>query len=308
MLIIIPATICLLIKLYVLKVSFFSESKHQNAFFILIAFLAFNNSAEILMRGFFQTGLSQTFWLKIYYVSLVGGITAILIYSFKVAQLKKNINVVRLFVILMAIITSLIILFSNKIIMGDTIINGLPNALRGDWYWLLRLHIYTVIISILTLLIVSYSRSKNHLHQNQCLYLLIAVVPLVLIGAFLLYAIPRGHFPNSGVVLLPIASTFFTVALLKTEAKHGLLDIRRHVPYSLERTTAHDLQDVLAKYSMEELNHKEAMNDIERSLVTYKNKKTGNNISHAAKSMDVPRSTLYAILKRLNIKDEKTEG
>lgn len=300
MLFIVPAVFCLLIKLYLVRASLKNPHTKQNLFLLLLVFFVFNNVAELLMRGVFFAGYSPKFWFKIYYVSIISSLTVLLIYSINVSRVLNHIKAVKYLLVITCISLSCVILYTDQMVEGFTIISQLPNAIRGSSFWLFRLASNLLMLSTLAVLSLGYKQSNNHQQQNRCLYLLIAVLPLMITGLVLMFLISRGY-ANSGLLLIPVAGTFFSYVLLKTESRHQLIDLRKHIPFSKERIASESIQTILSRYSMEDLSHKEAMNDIERVLVNYKNQKTNNNISHAAKSMNIPRSTLYAILKRLDM-------
>lgn len=53
---------------------------------------------------------------------------------------------------------------------------------------------------------------------------------------------------------------------------------------------------------MNQHGHEEAMKALEHSLVKYTLDKASGNVSEAAKTLKVNRTTLYSMKKRLNIK------
>jgi len=111
--------------------------------------------------------------------------------------------------------------------------------------------------------------------------------------------------------ILPIATTIFLVIVLKTESKHELSDIRRLLPLSLERQTANsflNLLDLYVKNGNKENVYKDLQRGIETEIVSYSLKKCNNNIADTAKMMGIRnRSTLYAMIKRLDIDLENTD-
>lgn len=299
MYILLPAFVCLLVKLYLLRISI-KTNKANNIFtFVLIVFI-FHNVAEILMRVVYYLGHNPTFWFKTYYVSAVTGLTVLMLYAINVSRLAGKTAFLKYLLIISCAGLSSIILFTDQMVKGYILVNNLPNAEQGERYWLFKSGCNVLMLSIIAVLIIGYKKSTDHLQQNRCLYVLVAILPLIISCLAVMFLISRGQ-SNISLLLIPIASTFFSYALIKTETKHQLTDLRQHIPFSKEKKASDSIQDILSGYSLEKLSHKQAMNDIERVLVNYKNKKTNHNISHAAKSMDVPRSTLYAILKRLNM-------
>ena len=111
----------------------------------------------------------------------------------------------------------------------------------------------------------------------------------------------------SGAAILPVTTTLFLLITLKGEPKHGLTDIRRHIPLSLERRKSGQIMDIFSSYAKDELSYRDSLTEIEKLLVTYKHDKNNGNVSTTASTMNIPRSSLYSIFRRLDIvhKDSK---
>ena len=106
----------------------------------------------------------------------------------------------------------------------------------------------------------------------------------------------------NALIILPITTTIFVIFTLKTEAKHKLTDIRRHIPFSVERKASTMLQEIIGKYAREEISHPEFLEEVERLSIKYKYQKSGRTILQTARAMKIPRSTLYSKARRLGIK------
>ncbi|NKB78130.1 MAG: hypothetical protein GKR96_14135 [Gammaproteobacteria bacterium] len=111
----------------------------------------------------------------------------------------------------------------------------------------------------------------------------------------------------NAMIVLPLATTAFILISLKGKSTHQLTDLRRYLPFSLEKKASKEIKKVINLYAQEEHPHASSMTEIERILVQYKHAKSGNNPSKTAKSMDIPRATLYSKFRKLNINYAKTE-
>ena len=59
--------------------------------------------------------------------------------------------------------------------------------------------------------------------------------------------------------------------------------------------------DIFSRYAQDEVNYRDGMAEIEKLLVLHKHSKSEGNVSQTAASMDIPRSSLYSIFRRLEI-------
>ena len=136
--------------------------------------------------------------------------------------------------------------------------------------------------------------------QIRCSYVLLAFSPLIVSCLFVIGLMAMG-IPINATIIMPITTTIFLFVIIKSESKHKLTDLRRYLPRSSERQTSKEIMELYSLYSQDEISYRECMNQIERLLVIHKYAKNGNNASATAKSMEMPRSSLYSIFNRLKI-------
>jgi hypothetical protein len=185
-------------------------------------------------------------------------------------------------------------------VSGSQPIGYSVKAIQGDAYWLFRLFSIGSFVVICSYLLVGYRQASSHLTEIRCSYTMLALSPIILTSLSLLIIMSMGYEVNAAAVM-PLASAAFLVITLMGENAHGLTDIRRHIPFSLERKTSGEIMTIFSQYSQDELSYRDALNEIETLLVVHKHQKHNRNVSSTAASMELPRSSLYSIFRRLNI-------
>jgi DNA-binding NtrC family response regulator len=154
--------------------------------------------------------------------------------------------------------------------------------------------------SIIVILSMGYVRSNDSLTERQCLYTLLALLPLLLAGPTVLLLQHLGWQINTSLIL-PITSTFYLLVIVASEKVHRLTDIRAYLPFSAERKISRALFKTCTDYSSQQCSLKEAQNNCERILLLYSLEKNNYNVSKTAEMINVKRTTLYSICQRLDI-------
>jgi len=301
---VIPALFALLIKVGVLSISVKGAFKSP-IFFTMVLFFACHNIAEVLsiIESFGGEGLNQI--LGWYYLMTVGSLAAMLLYAADISGLSgrfgKNIaNIFSGTVIVIAVSLGSIIIFTDLIVAGTKSIGYIMTAERGQFYWLFTLNSLISFTAIVYLLIDGYRNARSHREEISCAYTLIALAPIVLASIGLIVFMRLGIEINA-MAVLPISTALFLLITLKTERQHQLTDIRRHIPFSLERKTSAKIMEVFSRYASDEINYRDGMAEIEKMLVLHKHDKNDGNVTNTASSMEIPRSSLYSIFRRLDI-------
>jgi beta-lactamase superfamily II metal-dependent hydrolase len=135
---------------------------------------------------------------------------------------------------------------------------------------------------------------------------LLAVLPLLVVAISVVVLMSMGIKINAAGIV-PVLTTLFLLITIRGEANHKLTDVRRHIPFSLERKTSAQIMDIFSRYAQDEVNYRDGMAEIEKLLVTHKHSKNKGNVSVTAASMDIPRSSLYSIFRRLDINVKEQE-
>ena len=83
-----------------------------------------------------------------------------------------------------------------------------------------------------------------------------------------------------------------------------MTDVRRFIPFSDERQTSNHIMDIFSSYAQDKVNYRDAVSSIEKLLVEHKYDKNDRNATYAAEKMGMPRSSLYSLFNRLEIKKD----
>jgi len=236
--------------------------------------------------------------MKVYYSLTVLTLLSIMIYSLEVSQTKRNIAS-NLIIVASALLT-VSILFSNKIIAGNYSISYSSTAIKGPFYALFQAYGVIGLLTIVTILLNGYKTATTHLTQIRCAYILLAFSPLIL-SCFLVLAMMSVGIMINATIILPITISVFLFIIIKGESIHKLTDLRRFMPFSPERKTSQEIMELYSSYAQDEISYRDCMAEIEKQLVLHKYSKSDNNASATAKSMGMPRSSLYSIFNRLKI-------
>ncbi len=278
----------------------------SKVFICLLACFALHNLSETLIFLQLSSPINIDLTLRVYYVATIMICILLCLYAIEVSELKhlrtlnRTLSTWGLLIVALLLFTSQIVAGYSNFDYAMMHVKGIT-AIRGNYYWVFQLTVLFMLLFVTTVLITGYLQARQHAVQIRCIYTLLALSPLILVCTLVL-GLMAINFNVNAMVLLPLASTPVLIFLaVKTEFGHKVKDIRTIVPYSLEKNTLNEIQNITSKYAMENQSHKEAIANIEKCLVVYKNAKAGNNVSKTAQSMGLPRSTLYAIFKRLGI-------
>jgi len=296
---VIPALVALVIKVWVLLLS--RNSGATSAVFITMVMLfACHNLAEVL--GFLEyfSGERQTLMLRWYYVMSTCVYAVMLFYSRDVSTVFSNNKYFGIAVSVFVVLMCFLFMFTNLIVAGSTSIGYVMTAVRGDYYWLYQVSSIFSLFLIGWMLLKGYRTTEDHITEIKCGYTLIALAPVV-IGVFLVVVLMALDVPINAAGVFPVLTTLFILITLKNESSHGITDIRRHVPFSLERKSAREIMNIFSAYAKDEKNYRDSMAELEKLMVLHKHEKHNGNVSSTAVSMDIPRSSLYSIFRRLEI-------
>lgn len=314
---VLPAVLALFIKLAVLYASrrSYSAAKQRNLeiephrsktfalFTTMVLVMAGHNLAEIIGFAEFAVGSHQELFLRWYYVMTVFSLAAIVLYAKAVSRVHKKPDSCRLITIAVIALSTLlagVIMFTDWMIVGSESIGYIMTAIPGAYYWVFKVVSLIGIAIVCFYLVSGYLRARTHISEIQCGFTLLALTPIVITGIVVMVLMTTGYAANAAVVM-PLASALFLVITLKGERAHGLFDVRAFIPMSLESKTSAQIMSIFSQYSQDNLNYRDALSEIERLLVTHKHQKHGGNVSSTAASMELPRSSLYSIFRRLEI-------
>ena len=295
---IIPAVLAFFTTAYILFLSHKKIGQSKIFYTMVLVFLA-HHICEILgFIEFVKNGPHVIYQLKVYYVVTVWSLIYIFLYSLETSNINiPYINPVS--IIIGGLLTSLIS-YGDTIIAGANSLGYVMTAQQGPHYILFQITVFIYLLSTISCLLYGYRKSKSHITQIQCLYMMFSFSPLFLTITLIITLMALGFHINA-IALIPISTTLFLIIVFKSESKHKLTDIRRFMPFSSERRTSQEIMEIYSNYTQDEISYRDCMIKIERLLVMNKYNKSGNNASATAKLMGMPRSSLYSIFNRLKI-------
>ncbi len=301
---IIPALFALMIKLGVLTLSTKGVSKSP-LFFTMVLFFACHNVAEVLGILEFFNGERLTQVLRWYYLMTIGALGVMVLYAADISNISRkwggaNLRIFNVCVITLTSALAILIMFTNALVAGSESLGYIMTSVRGPAYLLFPLFAILSFCLVVSLLVYGYKNAESHRDEISSAYTLLALAPVV-IASFVLMGLMVFGVRINATAVLPITTALFLVIMLKTERQHRIIDIRRHIPYSLERKTSAQIMEIFSKYASDEVNYRDGLAEIEKLLVLHKHDKHRGNVSSTASSMEIPRSSLYSIFRRLDI-------
>lgn len=295
---IIPAILAFLTTAYFLYHARQKSGQSKVFYTMVLIFLAHHLCEILAFVEFIKDGPQVIYQLKTYYIASLWLLLFILFYSQEVSKIKFPI--INKSLIGIVTVTSLLILYGDTIVSGTTSLGYVVTAQKGPLYPLFQVSALTILFGTIVNLIYGYKKANDHLTEIQCIYMLIAFAPIVLISISIISLMAIG-FKVNALAVVPIATTLFLIITMKSENVHKLTDIRRFMPFSAERKTSQEIMELYSKYARDEIAYRECINEIEKILVLQKYVKNGNNASATAETMGMPRSSLYSIFNRLSI-------
>lgn len=295
MLYILPCLLGLIIKGYFLVKTRYYRGK-ESVFFGLITVMAVHNFCELLGYLQFFHGTVPEIILRIYYVLTLLALTYIVLYAIEVSRilfLKKLVIPAYIFTVALG----LLLVFTNTIVAGSIPTDYTVLALRGEQYWVFKTTAMVSFFVITTSLVFGYLKPHNSVHANQCLYCLFALSPIILVSVTFLVLMSFGlHY--SIAVIMPICTSIFVLIVVRSEL-YKEADIRRLLPYSLERDTSEKINKVVDKFLIDEIKYRETLAQMGNILIEHALNKEDKNITHTANRLEVNRTTLHTWLKKI---------
>jgi len=294
-----PVVLALVVKLTLLMFAHRAGTKSEYLFGLIIAYVALN-AAELML--FIEVGqdISGIAIVRSYYIAAAVAATYGCYYVYEIGRPNKSKRLLNVIVLPLAVMLIGLSFFTNVIVSGAESIGYGITAIKGSAYWVFSVLMFVVFAFIAYTLISGYKDTKHHAVQVKCTYALLAFSPIILAGVGVLAGMALGYKINA-MAILPIATTAFIFIIVLSEKKHGLTDIRRFIPLSLESKLTTRIQNITGAYAQEAISHKEMLAEVEKLAVLYKLQKKGGNVSHISDSMGEPRSTVYWLCKRYNI-------
>ncbi len=175
----------------------------------------------------------------------------------------------------------------------------------GDAFFVFtRALVAAIFIYLFFSFLKKYKSATNHQSQIINLYAVIALFCSVIECIAIVFVVDP--------LLFAIKGIFFTIVIFLACSDREIYDARPVALITLEARTRREMQRIFHDYANNRLTHKTAMQDIEKAMVNYKLNKVGgfrdakgSPLPEVAENMDVKLSTLYELIKRLNLRRPK---
>lgn len=290
---IIPAMVCLVIKLWMVVLC--KQALKQDAFTGVVTTCLMLTVCEIALFYLYWTGYSVEYLFRTFYVILIFWLSFSLTYVIQTFT-KKSAGKSIYF---LAGLLSALILFTDLIISGYQTIDYSITGVRENLYFLYQLFVFSSILTAITILAVQLKRQASVKIKIQALSLIVAFsIPFaVIVGVTTLMLL---NYKVNMAIVFSIATTLFLFFTVNAHKQHQISDIRKWIPWSKENVATNEIMETITEYLADEKSLKEVESTIKKTLIEYKLKSCDNNIQQTAKKLQIPRSTLYSIMKKLD--------
>ena len=291
--------VALLAKFWILFSTRKYGAKSELFIVLILAFCALNVTDCTNLLAF-QHKVYGEWSMRAYFVISIWCLVLIFAYSSNISHIKFFTKLNYIWCV-SALVLSLLVIFTDTILSGVRPLAYTYAAEPSAGYTMYLIYVIFTCLSVFGVLITSYLRAEDTKSKVHGLHTLVALTPIVL-AATLIMVLMRLEFEVNATGIIPVATTLF-LFVLRTEAKHLVTDMRRHLPFSDEKKMSKELQRLASLHSMDEISYKELKQNIERVVISYKYKKHKGSARKTADSCDMDKSTLYSILKRHGLRD-----
>ncbi len=292
-----PSITAIILKLLIaLKLDYkeFLKSKAVTIFFISLLIL---NVCELVVFSYTQHADSAIWWLRIYYISSIIAISALVLLSADLAD--KKFPYLTTALIPIAISLSLLTL-TPLVVLDAKSIGYSVRSVPGEMYKVMTLFVALGLIFALGLLATG-AKKLSGIKAKRCSTMLVAVIPLasVVISAIILMAL---KFEINAACALSLAITAMLAMLIYTESKYNLFLINSYFPWTEEYKYKQKLNK-LSKFLFLKNNYKSGIDirviqsEFEETLFNIALHYSEGNQTEAAKFLNIPRSTFSRKIK-----------
>ena len=296
---ILPSVIALIIKLYIILAA--HKSKHGINFFVpLVIVFGLHNLCEFLLYVLYYQGIYSLQLFKVYYSITFVMAGFIVVYALKISEIKFN-YVLKNIIYIACTSLALYAFSSDSVISGVEDIGYSLTATKGHNYLLFQYLIPVFLLFSLCLMLYGFRKHKEYSKKAACLISTFALLPIILTIILVILIMTFGVKINASG-LLPLSTSLFLFILIKFEAQHQLIDVRRFIPFSPERQLSNEFMKVSSLYSTNQINYKSFCEEVQKISLKYKLDQNNGNVSQTSRSMGMHRSTVNSMIKRHKIK------
>ena len=293
--ILIPAILGFLIKLYLVYVNRFSMTKDKSVFTGLLTVCTLQSLCECIGFSMWVAGNDVDALYRLYYTLSIFVLCFMLLYALEVTYKFKWIGY---FLLISAIALSIAILKTDYVIHGYINNDGILNSAKSDYYWTFLLYLLSIVIISLSVLLSKIFTSSE---KTKALYVFAAFLTPFAVALTVIVLVHLDVKINS-MAVIPISTTFMFIFLAQSENKHLLTDIKRSLPWSKESRISRKTSLILEQLYRGEINRRQYRDELDRLFLIYSLSKTEKKtIAALVKQTGLPRSTVYSLVEKYNI-------
>lgn len=271
---------------------------------ILFVALFALNVCELMLSLFTTNADGALWWLRLYYVSAIFVVSALLFLGAEMAGKKLHVLIKLL---LTAVTFSLVLLaLTSWTISGAQSIGYSVRAVYGDYYHLLTPFFVFGLVTSLAFLTFGTQQS-DRLEAKRCVAMLIAVIPLALVAVAAIFMMYMGYEVNA-TCALSLAVTTMIAVLVYTDAKHNLFFIYSYLPWTKEYRHKRELKRITRiapSFYNSGVDARELQKKFEEILINMAIEFTDGNQKQAAELLNLPPTTVWRKLKEYQKEDLK---
>ena len=290
-LVLLPALIALLLKLYVLFRNRIEGWNDKSWGGVILAFAALNLS-ELVVYSVSYSGYSPDNLVRVYYICCLFASFTCFAYLLRTDILWQKIIVIASS---LPVLPLSIMIFFTDLVVGDVeTVDVLVKAYKGPMFVLFQVYaLFNAIVS-LGALVWNYRNAETVFERNKQGYNILAVIPIFVTILIVIGFMMIGLKAN-GSMFLPLGTTFFLMISSSCKAAKDIrYDLRRiFSPKSAVSKAGRKIDLIQAKLALDEINYKDAVEAIEAELMDMLIEKSGGNISEVARNAGIARSMVY---------------
>ncbi|MDJ0957782.1 MAG: helix-turn-helix domain-containing protein [Arenicellales bacterium] len=235
----VPAVIALLVKLLLLFYTQRSINQLTKLYLVFLFFLGLMNVGEI---GHF-IALSQDrvpfYSMHIYYLGGIMAMSTLLLLALDISYVKvPNIGkVAGEFVFALGVLLSVLLFISPWVITGYERLGLSATRVPGPLYPAVEILVVGVLLGSIALFVRGVVKHESPRMQLMNAYMIVAFIPLVLVGVIVLIALRFFDASVNAAVIGPIAITIFLLVTAYATHHYKLFDISFCIPSAVKKRT-----------------------------------------------------------------------
>ncbi|ADZ89486.1 histidine kinase N-terminal 7TM domain-containing protein [Marinomonas mediterranea] len=287
MLWIVPSITALLIKFFLLLKPAIRKQRYLLSFLISITFL---NIFELLTL--FRMGYDLLV-LKLYYCAACFAAVYLFIIC---SQITSSFRYVKHEIsLLSAVLMSAVVVFSDKIITGFTLLpNHSITRVAGEFYFAFQIYALVLLALSLRILIMNTSKQTEVIARKRSTIVFLALSPTIITALIVMLLMELGVSINM-VGVLSVTLCFMLLIFRGNYDEHDVFRTMKYIPYSSERVFYLKLKSLSKKLyfpaSGESVNMKEILKEVEELVVKNANQYFDTQ-KEVAKALNISESSL----------------